>query len=68
LGIPQQTIAGIIDVTEKRHLSEFGKNFTPFIYNIWNLQKQDNAKKIIFFWQYLYGRARKSVVPKGNYT
>jgi len=50
LGIPQQTIAGIIDVTEKRHLSEFGKNFTPFIYNIWNLQKQEKAKKIIFYW------------------
>lgn len=45
LGVPQQTVADIVKNTEKRHLSNFGETFKPLLYNIWNLQKQDNERK-----------------------
>jgi hypothetical protein len=35
---PQQTIADIVLSTEKRQSSDFGKTFTPLLYNIWNAQ------------------------------
>jgi len=40
-GMPQQTVGHIL--TNFRHLSEIGKDFTPPIYNIWNLAKQSIA-------------------------
>jgi hypothetical protein len=45
LGVPRQTIVDVIKNAEKRHLSNFGKDFKPFIYNIWNTPKQDNERK-----------------------
>lgn len=45
LGVPQQTVARIIENTQIGHLSEMGKTFKPLLYNIWNLQKQDNERK-----------------------
>lgn len=40
LGVTQQTVS---NTTKKMQLQDFGKDFKPYIYNIWNLQKQDNA-------------------------
>jgi len=44
LNIPQQTITRIIENTQKDKIVEMG-NFTPLLYNIWNLPKQDNDRK-----------------------
>jgi hypothetical protein len=38
LEVPQQTIADIVKSTEKRQSSDFGKTFSPLLYNIWNAQ------------------------------
>jgi len=37
--VPQQTIADVIKNTEKRKITEIGKDFNPLIYNIWNTPK-----------------------------
>ena len=37
--MPRQTVADIIKSTEKGHLSNFGKDFKPLLYNIWNTQE-----------------------------
>lgn len=41
----KQTVSNIVDSSKKRQLSEFGQAFSPLIYNIWNLPKQDNDRK-----------------------
>lgn len=33
MDITQQTVANIIDSTKKRQMSDFGKDFKPFLYN-----------------------------------
>jgi len=43
LGVAQQTVSNVIDSTKNVHLQDFGKTFKPYVYNIWNIQKQDNA-------------------------
>lgn len=40
-GITKQTVSNILSSFGKS--AEIGQDFTPPIYNIWNLQKQDNA-------------------------
>jgi DNA modification methylase len=45
LGEPESTIKDIVKSAEKGHLSNFGQNFKPLIYNIWNTPKQDNDRK-----------------------
>jgi len=45
LGVPRQTVTDTINFAEKRHLSIFGKDFSPIIYSVWNLPKQDNDRK-----------------------
>lgn len=46
LNVPQQTVSDIL--TKNGQLSESGKDFKPYLYNIWNLQKQDNAMEARF--------------------
>jgi len=42
--VTQQTVSNIIgNFTKNREISEICKDFKPFLYNIWNLQKQDNT-------------------------
>ena len=41
----KQTVSNIVDSSKKRQLSEFGQAFTPLLYNLWNLPKQDNDRK-----------------------
>jgi DNA modification methylase len=43
VGMGQSAIAKIIENIKSGQVSEFNKSFVPYIYNIWNLQKQDNA-------------------------
>ena len=45
LGVPQNTISVLVDNIKKRQLSDFDKDFKPYLYNIWNLDKQDNERK-----------------------
>lgn len=43
LDITQQSISNVIDnFTNNGEIAKIGKDFKPFIYNIWNIPKQDN--------------------------
>jgi hypothetical protein len=48
MGVPQKTISDIINNSENSKITEIAKAFTPPIYNIWNLKKQDNATESHF--------------------
>lgn len=41
--ISQDTVSRTILSTQKMQMQEISKEFKPFIYNIWNIQKKDNA-------------------------
>ncbi len=43
LGVPKMTISDVISKYEKGHLSNFAKDFKPFIYNIWNTQPRSKT-------------------------
>jgi len=45
LGVDQATIARIIDNMQNTIIGKMHKDFKPYLYNIWNLQKQDNDRK-----------------------
>jgi hypothetical protein len=51
LGVPQRTIADVINNSEKRNFTEFAKDFTPLLYNIWseNSEKSEALNKTFFF-------------------
>lgn len=40
--LSKQAVSEIINKSKNGHLAEIGQDFQPYIYNIWNLQKQDN--------------------------
>lgn len=50
LGVPQQTIARKVDnlITQNDNSVNMGKEFKPLLYNIWNLNKQDNSTESHF--------------------
>lgn len=48
LGLKRENVSDIIERGKILHLQEFTKTFTPPIYNIWNLKKQDNATESHF--------------------
>lgn len=44
VGADQKTVCNFIDALRKNgQMSEIPQGFTPYLYNIWNLQKQDNV-------------------------
>lgn len=44
VGVPRRTITDKIEsFGNNGQMSEIAKTFTPLLYNIWNMQKQDNA-------------------------
>lgn len=45
LGVDRTTITKLIENVKKMQLHNFHKTFSPYIYNIWNLDKQDNERK-----------------------
>ena len=45
LRITKQTVSNIIDLSNNSTHGVFGQNFTPLLYNIWNVNKQDNERK-----------------------
>jgi len=47
-GVEQKTISNIINASKNAKISEITKDFKPILYNIWNLQKQDNVAKSHF--------------------
>lgn len=46
LGITQSTVYNVL--TKNGQMSENDNDFKPYLYNIWNLQKQDNAMEARF--------------------
>jgi len=42
-GVVKQTVSNAIEKSKKMQTQEIGQDFKPYLYNIWNLQKQDNA-------------------------
>ena len=45
LGMTRQAISIIVKSAKKGQVSNFCKTFTPLLYNIWNLAKQDNERR-----------------------
>jgi DNA modification methylase len=45
LGVNQDTISEIVKSTEKSQMQIFREDFSPLLYSVWNLQKQDNERK-----------------------
>jgi len=64
LGVPQQTIADIVKITEKRQLSDFGKDFKPNLYNnkriIDSMQKRQLSEMHKDFKPSLYNHSNKT--------
>jgi len=49
LGIPRTTVESMLKrFDENGQMSEFGKEFKPYLYNIWTLQKQDHETDLCF--------------------
>jgi hypothetical protein len=43
-------IQRLIKDVQNSKIGKMNEDFKPELYNIWNLQKQEKAKKIIFYW------------------
>lgn len=44
VGVTQKTVSNAVDSSKNSTLGNFTKTFSPLLYNIWNLPKQDNAR------------------------